>query len=609
MYLEFFGLNEAPFNLTPDPRFLYMSQRHREALASLIYGIKESKGFIVLTGEIGSGKTTLCRAFLHELKHETTNVALILNSYLDDVELLQAINDELGIDSGTRSKKKLIDRLNQFLLEENAKGKTTILIIDEAQNLSTAVLEQIRMLSNLETETSKLIQIALVGQPELNELLNLPSLEQLNQRITVRYHITPLDKTEIYPYIHHRLEVVGAKASIHFTTQALNRIFHLTGGIPRKINLLCDRALLAAYVAGQLLIDANVVATASKDVGSLKNATLSPGFKRALVFLSVLLFCLILGAAAFQSGTVRRILSENLVALLNQATPNAQTADAPDNRDGASKDSEPGAVPNLPTSASARQALPTLEALPAPQAVKPESNWFSDEHGIVRVNDPDFASMAALFTVAKLWGRPYEDIALLRQYPKTTVLGLNILKVFRDPDVGLCSFDRSDGLRDLLALDLPLVLDVQDSTQHLSPSVVLIGLDGQLATLADPFLGRVQLGLPALEPLVRKITVVYLDPNDLAVLAPGQQNEGVPILRDFLVSQGCLDNSLRSNPLFTPDLSDALKRYQQKIGAPQSGALDGPLAARITTAQAAFAPRIQYRAESLSLPSERKPDV
>jgi general secretion pathway protein A len=197
MYLEFFGLNEAPFNLPPDPRFLYMSQRHREPLASLIYGIKESKGFIVLTGEIGSGKTTLCRAFLHELKHETTNVALILNSYLDDVELLQAINDELGIDSGTRSKKKLIDRLNQFLLDENAKGKTTILIIDEAQNLSTAVLEQIRMLSNLETETSKLIQIALVGQPELNELLNLPRLEQLNQRITVRYHITPLDKTEI----------------------------------------------------------------------------------------------------------------------------------------------------------------------------------------------------------------------------------------------------------------------------------------------------------------------------------------------------------------------------------------------------------------------------
>jgi general secretion pathway protein A len=284
MYLEFFGLNEAPFNLTPDPRFLYMSQRHREALASLIYGIKESKGFIVLTGEIGSGKTTLCRAFLHELKHETTNVALILNSYLDDVELLQAINDELGIDSGTRSKKKLIDRLNQFLLEENAKGKTTILIIDEAQNLSTAVLEQIRMLSNLETETSKLIQIALVGQPELNELLNLPSLEQLNQRITVRYHITPLDKTEIYPYIHHRLEVVGAKANIHFTTQALNRIYHLTGGIPRKINLLCDRALLAAYVAGQLLIDANVVATASKDVGSLKGVTLSPHSDACLFF-------------------------------------------------------------------------------------------------------------------------------------------------------------------------------------------------------------------------------------------------------------------------------------------------------------------------------------
>ncbi|HNY28366.1 MAG TPA: AAA family ATPase [Candidatus Sumerlaeota bacterium] len=608
MYLEFFGLNEAPFNLTPDPRFLYMSQRHREALASLIYGIKESKGFIVLTGEIGSGKTTLCRAFLHELKHETTNVALILNSYLDDVELLQAINDELGIDSGTRSKKKLIDRLNQFLLEENALGKTTILIIDEAQNLSTAVLEQIRMLSNLETETSKLIQIALVGQPELNELLNLPSLEQLNQRITVRYHITPLDKTELYPYIHHRLEVVGAKANIHFTTQALNRIFHLTSGIPRKINLLCDRALLAAYVAGQLLIDANVVATASKDVGSLKTSTFSPGFKRALVLLSVLLFCLILGAGAFQSKTVRKILSENLVTLLNQTAPNAQTADAPDNP-AASTAPAPVVTPGPTPSASARQTLPTLETLPNPQTAKPESNWYSDEHAIVRVNDPDFTSMAALFTVAKLWKRSYEDIALLRQYPKATVLGLNILKIFRNPDVDLCSFDRSDGLRELLDLDLPLVLEVQDSTQHLSPSVVLVGLDGQLATLADPLLGQVQLGLPTLESLVRKITVVYLDPNDLAALAPGQQNDGVPILRDFLASQGCLDNPSRSNPLFTPDLSDALKRYQKKLGVPQTGAMNGPLAARIATAQAAFVPRIQHRAEPLSLTPERKPDV
>ncbi|MFW6304015.1 MAG: ExeA family protein, partial [Candidatus Sumerlaeota bacterium] len=230
MYKEFFGLKEPPFNLTPDPRFLYMSQHHREALASLVYGIKEQKGFIVVTGEIGAGKTTLCRGFLHELDEEATNVALILNSFLSDLELLQTINDEFGLSSNSNSKKELISILNNYLLEQNEQGKTTIVIVDEAQNLGTNVLEQLRMLSNLETETRKLLQVVLIGQPELGDILNQPRLEQLNQRVTVRCHIGPLKREEIYHYIRHRLHVAGATINISLTQPAINRIYHYSGG-------------------------------------------------------------------------------------------------------------------------------------------------------------------------------------------------------------------------------------------------------------------------------------------------------------------------------------------------------------------------------------------
>ncbi len=270
----------------------------------------------------------------------------------------------------------------------------------------------------------------------------------------------------------------------------------------------------------------------------------------------------------------------------------------------------PSPAQHRPRRGAPPSTLPTLEALPTPETVRPETNWVSDEHAIVRVNDPDFAHMAALLTVANLWKRPFDDIALFRQHPKSTILGLNLLQIFRSPGVDLCSFDRSDGLREMLDLNLPLVLDVQDVSRRLSPTVVLTGLEGELATLSDPILGQVQLGLPSLEPLVRKVTVVYLDAHDLALLAPGQENEGVPILRDFLASQGFLDNPSRNNPLFTPDLAEALSNYQKSIAAPQTGALNGPLAARIASAQAPFAPRILRQAATSLPPSpERKPDV
>ncbi len=280
MYLEFYGLEESPFNLTPDTNFLFPSRVHREVLAHLLYGINSRKGFIMLTGEVGSGKTTICRALLAKLG-PNTEVALVLNSFLSELELLQAINDDLGIPSTGGTRKELIDQLNDFLLERRIQGKNVVVIIDEAQNLSFSVLEQIRMLSNLETEKEKLLQIALVGQPELRGLLTSPRLKQLNQRITVRHHITPLTKKECVQYVYHRLKVAGSTGNIAFTESALNEVFRFSGGIPRMINVICDQTLLSGYVAGSTRIDRNMVRAAQSEI---QGTTKRPGELRQTGF-------------------------------------------------------------------------------------------------------------------------------------------------------------------------------------------------------------------------------------------------------------------------------------------------------------------------------------
>lgn len=247
MYREFFGLKEKPFNVTSDPNFLFLSRVHKEAFSHLLYGIKERKGFLEITGEVGAGKTTLCRALINQLDRKTKS-AFIFNSTLPELQLLQAMLEDFGIMVERKNKGSLLRQLNHFLIEELSKGNNVVLIIDEAQNLKTGILEEIRMLSNLETDKEKLFQIILVGQPELRNKLNLPNLRQLKQRIGVRFHITPLEKDEIDKYIYHRLTVAGSRGEIRFAEDAIAEIYKFSGGIPRLINMICDKALLAAYV-------------------------------------------------------------------------------------------------------------------------------------------------------------------------------------------------------------------------------------------------------------------------------------------------------------------------------------------------------------------------
>ncbi len=265
MYTEYFKLSEPPFSLTPDPRYLYMSERHREGLAHLFYGVQQPGGFVQLTGEVGCGKTTLSRCLVRQLPPET-DVALILNPRLTATELLATVCDELRIQypAETVSIKALIDALNQHLLESHEKHRKTVLIIDEAQNLKGDVLEQIRLLTNLETSQEKLLQIILIGQPELLTVLKRKDLRQIAQRITARYHLLPLSRHETVAYIHHRLLIAGRRDPL-FTKFAISSIYRLSGGVPRLVNILCDRALLGAYAQNRQQVSAAIVRRASRE--------------------------------------------------------------------------------------------------------------------------------------------------------------------------------------------------------------------------------------------------------------------------------------------------------------------------------------------------------
>ncbi len=271
MYCKYYGLKERPFNVTSDPAFFFSSKKHKEALSHLLYGVSQRKGIIVLTGEIGTGKTTICRFFLNQVS-KNVKTAFILNPTFSEIQLLESIVKDFGINPNKKTKLGMVLELNNFLLRESAAGNNLVLIIDEAQNLKPNLLEQIRLLSNLETEKDKLLQVILVGQPELNTRLNLYDLRQLRQRIMVRYHITPLDNDEIKSYISYRLKIARAEFQpgnhIEFSDEAIDLISRFSGGTPRLINMICDRALLAGFVNETNCIDFRIIKRCIEELDS-----------------------------------------------------------------------------------------------------------------------------------------------------------------------------------------------------------------------------------------------------------------------------------------------------------------------------------------------------
>ncbi|MBW8760082.1 MAG: AAA family ATPase [Burkholderiales bacterium] len=433
MYAPFFGLRQKPFSIAPDPRYLFMSERHREALAHLLYGVQGGGGFVLLTGEIGAGKTTVCRCFLEQIPARC-NVAYIFNPKLSALELLITVCHEFGIKfppltgAGTPpGVKDYVDGLNEYLLRTHAVGQNNVLIIDEAQNLSSDVLEQLRLLTNLETSERKLLQIVLIGQPELRVMLARPELEQLAQRVIARYHLEALTEKETAQYIAHRLAVAGLKGASPFDGGALRRIHQLTRGIPRRINLLCDRALLGAYATGKSRVDRKIVDKAAREVFGPHDSHGGPAMASAPRWWPLALAGGVLAGAAAMAA-VQWGGREKA-----PARPAAGVASAASATSAASV-AQPASVPSLvastlPTAASAAAATPRLRSIDDLESLLARAPH--DEHDALRTLAPEWSLtpgdgdpcvLAAEQDVRCF--RAHGGLALLRLLARPSVLAL-----------------------------------------------------------------------------------------------------------------------------------------------------------------------------------------
>jgi general secretion pathway protein A len=406
MYIEHFNLTERPFSITPDPRFLYMSARHREALAHLLYGLGESGGFVQLTGEVGTGKTTICRCLLEQVP-DNVDIAMVLNPKVTATELIASVCDELGVDypAGSSSIKTLTDALNRFLLDAYARGRRIVLIIDEAQNLDPEVLEQVRLLTNLETSTQKLLQIILIGQPELRTLLARDDMRQLSQRITARYHLEAITRDEAGAYISHRLQICGNSRSI-FNKRAIDRIHQLSGGIPRLINVLCDRAMLGAYVEGKMHVDRKVVKKAAHEVLAEEGVTHERSRWKPVTAISLLAVVLVALAVFYpwERSGVRMLIPGTTNSIPETAVPVPSAEAASANESGSASQPEEDeteaavdddVIDDAPSLAgllmttdssyyrSAWTELLSLWAVELPAEVKPDFCDYAAEYGLM----------------------------------------------------------------------------------------------------------------------------------------------------------------------------------------------------------------------------------
>jgi general secretion pathway protein A len=417
MYNRFFGFKERPFKLVPNPEYLYLSRIHEEVLAHLNYAVNYGDGFVEITGEVGTGKTTLCRMFLESLD-ENTEVAYIFNPKLDALQLLKAINDEFFIPSDIDSVKTLIDNFNAFLLKKKAQGRRVILLVDEAQNLSADVLEQLRLLSNLETTTSKLLQVILVGQPELGALLETDRLRQLNQRITLSCHLTPLSVAETQEYIRHRLHIASRKPGVTFSTAACRVIFKYTGGVPRLINIACDRALLIAFTLGKHHVSKEIVKRAIRELDEKRNRQRSmPKWQKAVLGLMAVVVILIAAIMAGQTLLKPRTNSVEPVIHRKIENPKIEKADvsAPPTSPPESETQPPLESAALPSPPQPSDALPQPAVMTSPTdpVPAPQPPVVDLEQVIAAMDVDTFRSRSsALTAVLKAWDAPIPQDAV-----------------------------------------------------------------------------------------------------------------------------------------------------------------------------------------------------
>jgi general secretion pathway protein A len=540
MYNEYFGLIEAPFSIAPNPQYLYMSDRHREALAHLLYGIKSDGGFILLTGEVGTGKTTVCRCLLEQIPDEV-DIAFILNPKLTVTELLATVCDDLGIsyptDAGIKS---LVDNLNAFLLTSYQDGRRTVLIIDEAQNLSVDVLEQLRLLTNLETNQRKLLQIILLGQPELLDILARNELRQLSQRVTARFHLEALNKEDVHEYIRHRLSVAGAKG-MFFPRSTINRIYKISGGIPRVINLICDRALLGTYAENKLQVNPAIVTRAAEEV--LGHPSRKSETKYLLAIAASFVF---LVTMAVTWNTMRQDpdsehkseLSSNLIPA-STTEPVTELISQPGSTGGPTSGSNSGfavesEVANISPISSGNNIKETNPVLP------------SDLYNLNDVIGHDDAKQAFADLFA-LWGISFED---QNSHPCDQAI-----------TIGLKCYSNLGGIKEVSNLNRPLIVGINNQW------VTLSHLNNGIATLIS---GHRQYEVSArqfFESWNGKFTLFWRTPP--AYDRPNVLGDEGPTI-DWLSSQLAI---IESQPLtmtteygYNQELENSVKKFQQESG-------------------------------------------
>jgi len=522
MYLDYYVLREKPFNLTPDPRFVFLSKHHKEAFAHLLYGINNRSGFIVLTGEVGSGKTTVLRALLSQLDQDHHRTALIFNPPLSPPALLQNINREFDILTDSSNTSSLLDALTQFLLQQNDEGRTVVLVIDEAQDLEAPVLEQIRLISNLETDREKLIQIVLAGQPEFGQILQRKELRQLNQRIIVRYHLQPMDFPDTVGYVNHRLEVAGRRGGVIFSRKALKRIYKYSGGLPRLINAACDRALLAGYTRDKTRIGRWVASAGIKDMK--RNAAPFAQKGRLILIPMVLVLAAFLAAGIYLTG-------RDLIDELNPSQPvdatEEQTKKAP------------------PISSITGEEL--SRAMAAELGKIPESE----------------SARRAFNTLAGLWNAP----------PIPESGNLNQSKGMEQAalDRNLRLYRFSGNLGALLRIDIPAALELSMPGIRGKRFVSLVGKDNEQLLVDPRIAGKESLSFSELEKhWSGQGFLLWKDPlNLLTRVWPRSRGSHIKRLQDLLREAGAYSSP--TTGVYDAGTLLAVKEFQSARGIAQDG--------------------------------------
>ena len=523
MYVDFYGFREKPFSLTPDPRFVFLSKNHREAFAHLLYGINNRAGFIALTGEVGSGKTTLLRALLVQLDPEHHRTALIFNPSPSPRRLLWHINREFGISTSTVAGSGPLDNLNQFLLRENAEGRTVVLVIDEAQNLKAPALEQVRLISNLETDREKLIQIILAGQPEFGQVLEKKELRQLSQRITVRNHLQPMDFQNTVEYINHRLEVAGGKGKVHFTPWAMKKIYRYSRGLPRLINAACDRILLAGYTKDKTRITYRIAAAGIRDLK--KEKSFGPPRPRLTLIPAVALAALILAAVFYFAGN----------------------------------DPKGSLSPSDPVRAPERQVkkFPISPLIDLSQAMAAELGNMTESESARR----------AFNALADSW-----KVQPVPEYPPGEP-GKGMERAALDRKLLLYRFTGNLGA--LLRMDYPAVLEITLPGGLGKRFISLVGKENGKLRVDPPIGGKKTLAFDELEKhWSGQAFLIWKDAlNLLAKISPAAKGEPIKQLQDLLREAGAFSHP--GTGVYDRDTRSAVRQFQSSKGIEEDGIAGG----------------------------------